>query len=748
MYHTQLYTDTTKQLLQLEINFKEKHVTKHSKSCEHLCQSIYRSLSIIDMIIFKQLFNKNINEFVSMVKSVHLRKMRSLGIIIPSFNKDNKIVFNFSNCVLSQREEFLLSLGLDFCLPNYKPSYSRFFLPLELLFHRLRKLPFNVDLSKLQSELSHLAQKTFRTLSKQWTPFFTKEDFNVLKNLSENKDIIITRPDKGKGTVIMEKSDYLTKMDNILNDDTKFLKLGKPEYATIFKVEDKINRFLKHLKDDNTISESTYQSLYSTGGSYGTLYGLPKVHKANIPMRPILTTYETPNYKLAKYLVPLLEPLTKNEYHLCNSMNFKESILPQDSDLIMASLDVESLFTNVPVEETIEIIINKIFTEPNTLFHNFNKIDFKKLLELAVLDTAFLFNGNAFKQIDGMSMGSALGPTFANIFMCAFEEQLLDNCPLSYHPLFYRRYVDDTFALFRTLDNANSFLELANNKHPNIKFTIEHEQNNKLSFLDVFVFREDDHFNTSIFRKSTFTGLGTNYYSSCHYNFKLNALTTLLHRAITLTSNWHVFNTEIEFLHKFFTNNCFPSKLFFKHVNKILENIYVPIFKNPTVPKLKLYSVIPYIKDTHFQIKLKQIISAHFGAVNVILIPINPIKIGSFFKIKERLDTLMTSGVVYRYTCPRCIQGTYIGYTRRLLKVRIDSHRGVSYRTGIKLTNPEFSNIRDHTNICKGKINYKDFNIIAKASTELSLSILESLSIKQVVPSLNNQTSSIPLYLA
>ena len=108
----------------------------------------------------------------------------------------------------------------------------------------------------------------------------------------------------------------------------------------------------------------------------------------------------------------------------------------------------------------------------------------------------------------------------------------------------------------------------------------------------------------------------------------------------------------------------------------------------------------------------------------------------------------MTSGVVYKYTCPRCKRGTYVGSTRRLLKVRIDAHKGVSYRTGSKLTNPEFSSIRDHAKICKNSIEYKHFEIFSRASNELSLTIMESLTIKQVVPSLNAQTTSTPLFLA
>ena len=88
--------------------------------------------------------------------------------------------------------------------------------------------------------------------------------------------------------------------------------------------------------------------------------------------------------------------------------------------------------------------------------------------------------------------------------------------------------------------------------------------------------------------------------------------------------------------------------------------------------------------------------------------------IGSFFHPKEKLHPLMTSGVIYEFNCPRCDLGKYVGSTRRLLKVRVDSHRGVSYRTGIKLSNPEYSSIREHIKKCKYNIDYKNFKIIAR----------------------------------
>ena len=629
------------------------------------------------------MFNKNISEFVSLIKERHERKLRNLGIFTPTFSREGKTVFNFSHYVLSKREEFLLSLGLDFCLPNYKPNYCKFFLPLESLFVRLKNLKLCPNLSNLQKRLSELSHTTFRKLKTHWAPFFTKEDFELLKQLSKNEHLVITRPDKGKGTVILNKGEYIQKIDTILNDITKFENLGSPLASMIFKTEDKINRYLTRLKQEKVINETTYEGLFCSGSSFGILYGLPKIHKTDIPMRPILSSYNTPNYKLAKFLVPLLEPFTKNRYTIVNSQQFKEKIVCQDSNLFMVSLDVESLFTNIPVEETIDIILDKIFIEPDTIYHNFNKVHFKQILQLAVQDTAFVFNGNAYKQVEGMAMGSPLGPTFANIFMCSLEESMLENCPLRYHPLYYNRYVDDTFALFKTEYDAECFLDHANSRHPNINFTIEKEDSSQLSFLDIKVFRDNDHFNTSIFRKSTFTGLGSNFYSFCFYNFKINSLSTLLHRAFTLTSDWQLFHKEIEFLSNYFKQNCYPTKVFYTTVKTFLNKQITPKCKRCTVPKLDIYASVPFlVNNTVFYRNLYEIISSNFPAVKLRLIPKNPLTIGSLFRYKDRLNYLLTSNVVYKYSCPKCNFGSYVGSTKRLLKVRISSHSRVSHRIG------------------------------------------------------------------
>ena len=123
----------------------------------------------------------------------------------------------------------------------------------------------------------------------------------------------------------------------------------------------------------------------------------------------------------------------------------------------------------------------------------------------------------------------------------------------------------------------------------------------------------------------------------------------------------------------------------------------------------------------------------------------NPFTISSLFKFKDSLPELMRFCIVYKFTCPKCNLGNYVGCTNRLLRVRIDSHKGVSYRTGVKLSKPEFSSIRNHSFQCKHKVDYSDFKILAQAQNSSCLFLLESLFIKQLKPPLNNSTTSVPL---
>ena len=133
-------------------------------------------------------------------------------------------------------------------------------------------------------------------------------------------------------------------------------------------------------------------------------------------------------------------------------------------------------------------------------------------------------------------MGSPLGPTLANVFMCHFENIWLENCPAHFKPIVYRRFVDDTFLLFRTKDHVEKFKNYLNKQHKNIKFTSEIEENGSLSFLDITITREIKKFETSVYRKLTISGVFTNFESFIPKLGKRGLIETLLYRSFRLCS--------------------------------------------------------------------------------------------------------------------------------------------------------------------------------------------------------------------
>ena len=111
------------------------------------------------------------------------------------------------------------------------------------------------------------------------------------------------------------------------------------------------------------------------------------------------------------------------------------------------------------------------------------------------------------RQIDGVAMGSPLGPTLANAFLVYHEKNWLEHCPLEYRPLYYRRYVDDIFVLFNSAKHLKRFHSYLNCRYLITSFTKDNEKDNRMSFLDVNIIREKNKFATSVYPKPTFSGM-------------------------------------------------------------------------------------------------------------------------------------------------------------------------------------------------------------------------------------------------
>jgi len=412
----------------------------------------------------------------------------------------------------------------------------------------------------------------------------------------------------------------------------------------------------------------------------------------------------------------------------------------------MASFDIESLFTNVPLHETTDIIVNNVDTSQLTNI-GLTKDNFKKLLDLAAHHSVFTFDDCLYTQTDGVAMGSPLGPSYANAFLCHHENKWLEQCPPEFKPLHYRRYIDDTFVLFKHPSHINLFLNYLNSKHPSIKFTHETQQNNQLPFLDTVVTYDNGQFHTSIYRKPTFTGLGLHFLSYTPYIYKINSIRTLITRAYNLCSNWSFFHDEMMFLKNFFVTNGYPLHIFDKITNKFLCDKYSTKHTIPSVKRDHRFVKLPYMGKLSFEIRkqLKSLLQNNYPQIKFTFVFSNTNTINNFLKHPKSCQSDLCSNVVYLFTCPSC-QARYVGSTSRWLRHRIAEHKGKSFRTGLPLSKPSFSAIREHSLQHSHPFSNTDFHILTSLSSRQDLIISESLFIQKMSPELNNTSTATTLF--
>ena len=232
------------------------------------------------------------------------------------------------------------------------------------------------------------------------------------------------------------------------------------------------------------------------------------------------------------------------QFSVHDSFSFAEKVSSFCPDHFMASLDIESLFTNIPLNEVIDTCIDDLLCDTNTI-QNLDRNDMRELLNLAVYESFFIFDQVMYRQIDGVAMGSPLGAILANEFLCHFEKQWLSECPPDFLPKVFKTYVDDIFVMFLC------------------------QSINPLPFLDVKITRRNNQLITSVFRKAAFSGVFTNFKSFMPVTYKFGLVHTLLHRSFSICSSYEKFHEEIVLLKEVFKKNEYPQ--FF--IDKCIKNI-------------------------------------------------------------------------------------------------------------------------------------------------------------------------------
>ena len=234
-------------------------------------------------------------------------------------------------------------------------------------------------------------------------------------------------------------------------DSDQFVKLDNDPTKAF---QTRVQNTLRKMK--SSFDKKVYSKIYPSSSQPGLFFGLAKVHKvpnnslniADLPLRPVISNCGTATYEISRHLASVLSPLTKNEHTVNDTRDFinrLKRLSINDSEKLV-SFDVASLFSNVPLDYTIDVILRKIYTD-KLIKTKIKKLQFKELLELCTKHLHFSFNGEMFRQIDGVAMGSPLGPVIANIFMTELEEKIVPQ--FSDVMSVWLRYVDDTFTIIK-----------------------------------------------------------------------------------------------------------------------------------------------------------------------------------------------------------------------------------------------------------------------------------------------------------
>ena len=142
--------------------------------------------------------------------------------------------------------------------------------------------------------------------SQEPTSNITKQEVQALAELKKDQSRVILTADKGEAIVILDKEDYLKKAKALLEDQGTY-KAFKTDPAS--KMKSKIINLLKNIKTEGGIDDILYKKLYPTGAVTPKFYGLPKIHKSGIPLRPIVSSRGSISYEVAKELARILKPL-------------------------------------------------------------------------------------------------------------------------------------------------------------------------------------------------------------------------------------------------------------------------------------------------------------------------------------------------------------------------------------------------------------------------------------------------------
>ncbi|BHF75876.1 hypothetical protein SprV_0501897300 [Sparganum proliferum] len=529
----------------------------------------------------------------------------------------------------------------------------------------------------------------------------SKVERDALRELKADKGLVIVPADKGRSTVVLDRTDYLQKAKDLLEDRQFYVPCATNPVKALTR---EINATLLALENSGAITPTDRRMARPQDTALVRFIGLPKVHKDGAPLRPIVSLKGTPTYGLAKWLFRRLKFLTaESDTTVSSSAQFLEQLkgVSLHPNEVIVSFDVTSLFTSIPQDlaiETIELLLQSKYDEME------NRLGRAQVLQLLkfCLRTYFTFDGTIYEQVKGTPMGSPISGFIAEAVL-----QRLESLVFQHHkPKFWARYVDDTFVVIDR-DQLLTFKERLNAIFPDIQFTMEEEENNQLAFLDVLVCRKDcGGLKTKVFGKATNTMQVLNFNSNHPISHKRSCVRTLYRRVETHCSEPEDKIAELQYLRRVFKANGYPRNFVNRCIRKRNER--------PNRTDTKVWRALPYVKNVSEAVGR---LLAPLG-VGVAHRPEATIR-RQLMKPKDPLPRQEKSGVVYRIWCS-CGQSNCVGETGRQLQTRMAEHAAAVRR------NDASSQVAAHSTGSGHTFKFDEAEILARGDNRVSRELLES----------------------
>jgi hypothetical protein len=643
---------------------------------------------------------------------------------------------NLSSNVIPTEVQTLLQLGENFSLPLLDKRRA--------ILSCIKNLENN--LAKIDPKL-HLDTRNFtipvinNLLS---LPQQNNEVNNRLKFLlkatnnfiQSNPDIIFTKADKGNITVALNGTVYKEKMLQLLQDQNTYSKVKKDPTSKMTK---SVRELLTRWRNKSYITPAMYKRAYCSDGNLPRAYGLPKVHKPGCPFRIIISSIDSPMYALATFLHGILSKnIPDASSNVANSFDLIKKLknINIETDFTLISLDVVSLFTNIPVESALESVSNR--WEHIEKACNIPKHEFLLAVQLVLNSTFFCFDNNYYKQNFGTPMGSPLSPIIADFVMQDLESKALNKIGVALP--FYFRYVDDI--VMAVPNNLTDFILLTfNSFHPRLQFTIE-IGGDIINFLDITIIKKNNGLEFDWYHKPTFSGRYLNFLSAHPLSQKRGTIMGMVDRAFLL-SDPHFHKKNIELIIGILLNNDYPVQLIFETINSRLKSlIYKQTLKQTDSDRIDdkektPWFVLPYVPD----------ISDKFASItknlNVRLAFFSLNKLGRIIRVqKDALPSNLKKNVVYKIVCKDC-DASYVGQTGRRLKTRTAEHRN-----NINRINTPQSVITEHRINCNHEFDWEGIKILDSERYLGRRLVSEMLHIRMQSNSLNLQSDTECLHHA